>query len=58
MSLSLAELEPLPWQAEALRAILRPCGGYYAWAGGKGSGKSVLVGAAACMLAATRPDEV
>jgi hypothetical protein len=55
VSLSLAELEPLPWQADALRAILRPAGGYYAWAGGKGSGKSVLVGAAACMLAATRP---
>lgn len=54
-ALSLADIKPLPWQAEALRAILRQTGGCYAWAGGKGSGKSVLVGTAACLLAATRP---
>lgn len=53
--LSLATLDPLQWQADALRAILAPGGGCYAWAGGKGSGKSVLVSAAACMVAATRP---
>ena len=53
--LDLATLDPLPWQAEAMRAILRPVGGCYAWAGGKGSGKSVLVGAVACLVAATRP---
>lgn len=53
--LDLGSLDPLPWQREAMRAILSPSGGCYAWAGGKGSGKSVLVSATACMLAATRP---
>ena len=53
--LSLDALVPLPWQAEAMRAILDPAGGCYGWAGGKGSGKSVLVSASACLVAATRP---
>lgn len=53
--LTIDALTPLPWQGEALRAILSPRGGCYGWAGGKGSGKSVLLCSAACLLAATRP---
>lgn len=53
--LDIGTLTPLAWQRDALRAILSPRSGCYAWAGGRGSGKSLLVDAAACMLAATRP---
>ena len=55
MPLTLDTFAPLPWQGEALRDILRTAGGPYGWGGGKGSGKSALVGACASMLAATRP---
>lgn len=53
--LRLETFNPLPWQAQALREILRPGSVGCAWAGGKGSGKSALVSVAACMIAATRP---
>ena len=46
---------PLRWQKLAARAILRPTGGTYAWAGGKGSGKSLLLCWLAVMLAYLRP---
>ena len=51
----LRALQWLRWQAEAAHYVLTADPGCAAWAGGKGSGKSVLVGALACLLAMTRP---
>lgn len=55
MPLTLGTLAPHPWQAEVLRDVASRSPGPLAWAGGKGSGKSVTIGAAACLLASTRP---
>jgi hypothetical protein len=44
-----------PWAKQALRAVLDPQGGCYAWAGGKGSGKSATVVAACVAVSQARP---
>jgi hypothetical protein len=44
-----------PWQADALGCVLASDGRPVAWAGGKGSGKSVVACAGAVLVASTRP---
>lgn len=43
------------WAVEAMASILDPSGGCFAWAGGKGSGKSATVCAAVVAVAHCRP---
>lgn len=56
--MTLGEFEPEAWQADVLRTALAGGGRPMGWAGGRGSGKSLLLCVLAVMLAVTRPGAV
>lgn len=51
----LRRFRPLPWQAEALDAIIEGRGSLFGWKGGVGSGKSATMCAAVAACAQSRP---